>query len=227
MIRAVAQRRLGTCVRFETFPAARKGFKPHTNPRRRLWLAVLAILGLLGVVSLASGCGTGAGAVDQSAGSAKRFVSGDGTVSRYEPGDRTVAPRIRGELLDEAKFDLNKWRGSVVVINFWGEWCAPCRAEADDLIKVYEASRDSNVEFVGINVRDSADKAEAFERNFNVPYPSVFDPAGRIALSFRDTPPNAIPATIVLDRELRVAAVFRKPLLAEDLQPVVTAIAAE
>ncbi|HEX2418530.1 MAG TPA: TlpA family protein disulfide reductase, partial [Micromonosporaceae bacterium] len=67
----------------------------------------------------------------------------------------------------------------------------------------------------------------AFEESFAVPYPSVFDPAGRTALGFREVPPNAIPATIVIDRKGRVAAVFRKALLRDDLEPVVRQIAAE
>ncbi|NUS72220.1 MAG: TlpA family protein disulfide reductase [Corynebacteriales bacterium] len=183
-------------------------------------------LSLLAVVLLA-GCSAGAGAVDQQAGGDKRFVSGDGSVSTYPRGERKKAPNISGEVVGEGSFTLDEFAGKVVVINFWGQWCAPCRAEADDLIEVYEATKAQGVEFLGINVRDSEDRAAAFENTFDVPYESVFDPSGRVALGFRDTPPNAIPATIVLDREHRVATVFRKPLLAEDLEPVVAALAAE
>lgn len=174
-----------------------------------------------------AGCGVGSKAVDQSAGSDKRFVAGDGTLTRYRADDRSDAPRIEGELLNGDDFDLHDFRGKVVVLNFWGQWCAPCRAEADDLVTVYNATKDSGVEFIGVNVRDSKDRARAFERNFDVPYPSLFDAAGRVALRFRDTPPNTVPATIVIDRSGKVAAVFRKPLVTDDLQPVIQQIAAE
>jgi thiol-disulfide isomerase/thioredoxin len=114
-----------------------------------------------------------------------------------------------------------------VVFNFWGSWCAPCRAEADDLEAVYAATKASGVEFVGVNVKDSKDNAIAYERTFKVTYPSLFDQGMRVALKFRKTPPNAIPATVILDRQGRVAIVLREPLLREKLQPEVERIAAE
>ena len=191
--------------------------------RRRRGLVAAAVL----VVVALSGCATGKDAVDQEAGGRERFVSGDGTLTKYQPGKRAKAPNVTGELLDKKKFALRDYRGSVVVVNFWGSWCAPCRAEVDDLVQVADASAAVGVKFLGVNVRDSRDKAEAFDRVHKVPYPSLFDPAGRVALSFRETPPNAIPATIVIDRQGRVAAVFRKPLLATDLKPVVDEVAAE
>jgi thiol-disulfide isomerase/thioredoxin len=185
--------------------------------------AVVAAFAALALV----GCTSGNDAVDQAAGSEQRFVSGNGTVAEYAPADRRAAPSLTGELLDGAKYDPSSFKGKVVVINFWGSWCAPCRAEADDLEAVYAATKASGVEFLGVNVRDSRDNAEAYERAYKVTYPSLYDRGQRVALKFRDTPPNAIPATIVLDRAGRVAVVFRKPLLREDLQPTVERIAAE
>jgi thiol-disulfide isomerase/thioredoxin len=182
---------------------------------------------VIAAVLAVGGCSSGNDAVDQEAGGQQRFVAGSGSLSEYAPADRSAAPKVTGELLDGKKFDLSAYRGKVVVINFWGSWCAPCRAEADDLEAVYTATKASGVEFVGVNVKDSRDNAIAYERTFKVTYPSVYDRAMRVALKFRDTPPNAIPATLVLDRSGRVAVVFRKPLLREDLQPTVERIAAE
>jgi peroxiredoxin len=191
---------------------------------RLAWIG--ALVAIVASTALA-GCGTGSGAVDQASGGARGFVAGDGTVTRYDAGERPKAPSLAGETLDGDEYRLEDARGSVVVLNFWGQWCAPCRAEADDLVGVYDATHAEGVEFLGINVRDSQDSARAFERSFHVPYPSLFDPAGRVALQFRETPPNAIPATIVIDRSGKVAAVIRKPLLQEDLEPVVREIASE
>lgn len=188
---------------------------------------VRAGVAAMAVFTMLAGCGTGKDAVDPQAGGAQRFVAGPGTVSEYPPAERKAAPAISGELLGGGRFALADRRGTVVVVNFWGSWCAPCRAEADDLEAVYQHTRADGVEFVGVNVRDAADRAAAFNRTFGVSYPSLFDPAHRVALRFRDTPPNAIPATIVIDRAGRVAVVFRKPLLREQLLPVVERIAAE
>ena len=192
--------------------------------RRTRLVAVL--LAAAAAVALPAGC-SGEDAVDREAGTDERYVAGDGTSETYPAGDRPDVAEISGELLDGAKFQLDDLDGRVVVVNFWGQWCAPCRAETDDLQAVYAATKPSGVEFVGVNVRDARDKAIAFERAFKVGYRSLYDPDGRVALRFRATPPNSTPATIVLDREHRVAAVFRRAVVADELRPVVERLAAE
>ncbi|MDO3701692.1 TlpA disulfide reductase family protein [Micromonospora sp. C28SCA-DRY-2] len=141
------------------------------------------------------------------------------------PDQRSAAPKLAGELLTGGSYDVATARGQVVVVNFWGSWCAPCRAEADDLEATYQATKDSGVTFLGINVQDQRDKAKAFEEG-RVSYPSLFDPPSRLALAL-DIPPNTIPATVVLDREGRIAAVIRAAVKQEGLQPIVERIAAE
>jgi thiol-disulfide isomerase/thioredoxin len=187
----------------------------------------LPVVLLAGAVGLA-GCGAGSGKTGTPRAQVKeRSVASLGTVSQYSPPERQPGPRVSGKLLDGKSFDLAAWRGKVVVVNFWGSWCAPCRAEARGLQAVYTATRLSGVEFLGVDVRDSVDNAVAFEQVFGVTYPSLFDRSGRVALKFRETPPNAVPATVVIDRSGRVAAVFRKPVLREDLEPVVRRVAEE
>jgi len=140
-------------------------------------------------------------------------------------GKRPAAPRLSGELLEGGRYELSQDRGQVVVINFWGSWCAPCRAEIDDLEQVYLATKDRGVRFLGINVRDDRDKAKAFHLG-KVTYPSVIDPSSKLALDF-DIPPNTIPATIVLDREGRIAVVIREAVQAAEFERVVARVAAE
>lgn len=141
------------------------------------------------------------------------------------PDNRPDAPTLTGELLDGSRYDLTQDRGKVIVVNFWGSWCAPCRAEADDLEETYQATRERGVVFLGVNVRDDRDKAKAFHEG-RTTYPSVFDPGGRTALEF-DVPPNSIPATIILDREGRIAMVLRRAVLADELISFVERVAAE
>ncbi|GGM60820.1 hypothetical protein GCM10011608_52390 [Micromonospora sonchi] len=148
----------------------------------------------------------------------------DGIVE-CRPDQRSGAPRITGELLKGGSYDVAEQRGQVVVVNFWGSWCAPCRAEADDLEGTYQATKDSGVTFLGINVQDSRDKAIAFEEG-RVSYPSIFDPGSRLALAM-DIPPNTVPATVILDREGRIATVIRAAVRQEGLQPIVERVAAE
>ncbi|TQS39745.1 TlpA family protein disulfide reductase [Cryptosporangium phraense] len=181
----------------------------------------------LAALAALAACSTGADAVDQESGGSNRFVAGSGASKFYDAGDRTQAPNISGTLLDGGTFALDQARGDVVVFNFWGSWCAPCRAEADDLERVYTATKASGVRFVGVNVKDTESRAKAFDVNFKMTYPSLFDSAGRVALQLKAVPPNAIPATIIVDRQGRIAAVFRKGLLDDELQPVVERVAAE
>ena len=149
----------------------------------------------------------------------------DGIVE-CRPDQRSAAPEIAGELLTGGRYDVADQRGQVVVVNFWGSWCAPCRAEADDLEATYQATKGSGVTFLGINVQDSRDKAIAFEEGYGISYPSIFDPGSRLALAM-DVPPNTIPATVVLDREGRIATVIRAAVKQDGLQPIVERIAAE
>lgn len=138
---------------------------------------------------------------------------------------RPPAPKLAGELLEGGTYDLSQDSGKVVVINFWGSWCAPCRAEIDDLEQTYEATKAQGVAFLGINVRDDRDKAKAFHSG-QVTYPSIVDPASKLALDF-DIPPNSIPSTIILDRAGRIAVVIREAVVHSEFQPIVARIAAE
>jgi thiol-disulfide isomerase/thioredoxin len=154
-------------------------------------------------------------------------ASAGATGSGAFPADRRVAaPDLRADLLDGGSYELAKHHGEVVVINFWASWCSPCRDEAPELQAAYAATKDSNVSFLGINVRDERDRAKAFEEVSKVGYPSVFDPPGQYALDFK-VPPTTLPTTLVVDRQGRIAAVYRKALLRDDLIPAISAIAAE
>ncbi len=135
------------------------------------------------------------------------YVSGTGVITRIAAGDRGTAPALAGPVLGGTdRFDLAASRGKVVVVNVWASWCAPCRSEAPALESAWSALRTRPVQFLGINTRDRAPNAEAFARRFGVTYPSVIDEEGLLLLGFKNLPPNAVPSTLVLDREGRVAA---------------------
>lgn len=202
-----------------------------TGVARRMSEAARFAAPLVAVVLLAvaAGCSTGRNAVDQQAAGQNRYVAGTGSgASAVIPErNRGPAPNVSGTLLDGRRFQLSSLAGDVVVLNFWGSWCAPCRAEAPELMAVYNATRASGVRFVGVNIKDERQLAEAFERTKGVSYPSIFDPDGRVALQLKNYPPNAIPSTVVIDRKGRVAAEFLHALLRQDLLPVVRSIARE
>ena len=185
--------------------------------RRALLLVAALVLG---------GCSTGKDAVTQNAGTDSRYVAGDGKTIVYPVGDPKAAPGVTGSTLDGTKFDLAEQRGHVVVLNFWASWCPPCRLESPDLEAVHQSTKDSGVAFVGVDSRDTLDAATSFVAG-RVTYPSLFDPAGRVALSFADVPPTTLPSTLIVDKAGKVAVVIRAAVRQADLTRLVTQIDTE
>lgn len=186
------------------------------------------IVAALALAATLAGCGSsGERTATSTAGPGQGFAAGVPTWQVYPVAERKAPVTVAAELLDGSHFDLAVWRGKAVVVNFWASWCAPCRAEATDLNDAYQATNALGVEFLGVDVRDDRDRGEAFVESFGVPYPSLFDPPGKVALAFQEVNPNVIPTTVVLDRSGRVAAVFRKRVTTIELETVVRDIAAE
>ena len=149
------------------------------------------------------------GAIGQStaASNGQSFVSGSAGTTVYGATSGPAAPRVTGTLLSGEKFGLAQYRGYVVVLNFWGSWCTPCRAEAPSLAQLARHFTPRGVRFLGVDIRDSPATAEAFQSRFGISYPSLNDPGDEIALDFRATvPPAGIPTTLVIGRSGRIAA---------------------
>jgi thiol-disulfide isomerase/thioredoxin len=180
-------------------------------------LAVVALTAAFAAGALA-GCG-------EDSWEKKCSTNADGIIE-CAPDQRPEARAVTGELLDGGTYDVANDRGKVVVVNFWGSWCNPCRAEADDLENTYQATKDKKVAFIGVNSLDDRDAAQGFERRYGVTYPSVYDRSGSVALKF-DVTQVSTPATLILDRQGRIAAGIRRPVLLGELQPLVERIAGE
>jgi len=158
----------------------------------------------------------------------KGYISGDGTLTVVAVADRDEPVSFAGKTLDGKPFDVGDHRGKIVVVNVWGSWCPPCIAEAPALERVWEQTRSQEVQFVGVNTRDQVAAARAHERRFEISYPSIEDDGGRVLLAFRGTlPPVAIPSTLVLDREGRVAARVLGKVSAATLRGVVDDVLTE
>ena len=165
-------------------------------------------IALLAVGVLMAGCAAQVDAGEPVSGNVAEqgYVSGDGTTTIVAESDRDPAPDLSGTTLAGDPFVLSDHLGEVVVLNVWASWCAPCRAEAQDLQQVWSEVQESGVQFVGLNTRDSQAAADAFVDRFGLTYPNVVDTDGSRQLLFHETlPPAAIPSTIVIDRAGRVA----------------------
>jgi thiol-disulfide isomerase/thioredoxin len=157
-----------------------------------------------------------------------RFVAGDGKITLFEAADRKIAPAVEGETLTGGTVALATHKGKVVVLNFWASWCTPCRAEAPVLKDIAAKTKADGVEFLGVDFKDRKAEALAFERSHQSGYPSIFDQPGRVALSFQGTvPPAAIPSTLIIDRQGRIAARALGAIKYNDLLAAVTKVGDE
>jgi thiol-disulfide isomerase/thioredoxin len=163
---------------------------------------VLLSAALLAGAALA-GCSSDVGASGD-----QGYVAGRGVITALPAADRKRPGEVSGETIDGEPLGLDDYAGKVVVLNVWGSWCAPCRSEAPMLAAAARDLAGDEVAFLGIDSRDPSEPAaRAFVRRFDIPYPSIYDQSGRTLLAFRDTlAPNAIPSTVIIDRQGRVAA---------------------
>jgi thiol-disulfide isomerase/thioredoxin len=107
-------------------------------------------------------------------------------------------PRLIGKTLDGTRLDAAAYAaGGILVINVWASDCPPCRTEQPELVGLASRYADDGVRFLGINYGDDLDAAKAWVGEFDVPYPSLFDPAGRTAAELGYP---ALPDTYVVDR---------------------------
>lgn len=172
------------------------------NHRRIPTLARLSVIGVLVAVAL-TGCASKP-AVTQN----QNYISGDGTVTEIKPADRGASVEFTAKTDEGRSISRKTYEGDVVVLNFWYASCPPCRVEAPDLAALSTKYDSKGVQFIGVNVRDEADTARAFDRSFKMPYPSVIDATdAKVQLALAgQRGPNATPTTMVLDQKGRVAA---------------------
>ncbi|WP_434143086.1 TlpA family protein disulfide reductase [Leucobacter sp. gxy201] len=180
-------------------------------PRRRAYMRVAACIAALGLAFGATACSS-AGADDLSQqwedGGDKGFISGDGSSLSIPVSERTEPVEFSGATEDGSTFGTDDIAGRVTVVNFWYAGCPPCRAEAPDLVEVYDEFAPQGVAFVGVNTRDQVAQAQQFSEQFGIEYPSIMDVAGdrEVQRAFAgQVPLNAVPTTLVLDAQGRVA----------------------
>ncbi|MDQ0795785.1 TlpA disulfide reductase family protein [Streptomyces sp. B1I3] len=194
-------------------------------PRRRsILLAATVVAGALTL----SACG--GDDIKSGGGGNTNFVTGSSGISTVAAGERTDAPKLDGTTLDGKPLDVADYKGKVVVLNVWGSWCGPCRAEAKHLVKVAGETEGQGVQFVGINTRDPEKMLGVnFEKNYGVTYPSLYDPTGKLILRFPKGTLNlqTIPSTVVIDRDGKLAARKIGGLDAEKLHQMIDPLIAE
>ena len=153
------------------------------------------------------------------------ITPGGEKVINYEESERKPLRTFSGEdVRDRDKtISLEDYDGEIVVLNSWGQWCAPCRAEADDLQEIHSELQKRKIGTVlGINVRDyNPQVSNDFLKDNGLTYPSIYDPPFKTAAALGGVPTSVVPTTIVLDKQHRPATVFLRSITAQDVMDVV------
>lgn len=167
----------------------------------------------LALVAALTGC------VDQSSPAGPTPSSPVG-VNVTPPAEREAAPDINGPTLDGGQLALRDLRGSTVVLNAWASWCAPCKEELP-LLAAAARNAGPNVRFVGLDVKDSPERARQMQEKYGVDYPSIIDEKGAW---FRQLPglPRALPGTVIIDPKGRIRATIIGPVTQQDLDELLT-----
>ena len=192
-------------------------------------LSTLLVAGAAVIALGLTGCSSDPLAEQYREGSNKNYIAGDGSVTEINLENRGDVITFSGTTETGATVSSADYLGNVLVVNFWYAGCAPCRAEAPDLEQVYTETAPSGVNFLGVNVRDQAATIDSFNVRFGITYPSIIDQDGQAQLAFAaQVPPNAVPTTLILDSEGRVAARILGQLKDPSiLSTLITDIAAE
>ena len=155
-----------------------------------------------------SGCAPDSLAEQFREGDNKNYIAGDGTVTEFALGSRPKAADWSGISESGQNLSSEQLSGVITVMNFWYAGCAPCRIEMPELIELQDQFLSDEVQFIGVNVRDTAETALAFARQVNLNFPSVMDAkTGSVVLSFTGVvTPQAVPTTLVIDSDGNVSA---------------------
>ena len=169
---------------------------------------LLVALAISALVLTTSACANDSLADQFRSGDNKNYIAGDGTVTEFALGSRPKAASWSGITESGEEISSTQLEGVITVMNFWYAGCAPCRIEMPELIELQTEFLPEGVQFIGVNVRDSAETSLAFARRIDMNFPSVMDAkTGSVVLGFTGVvTPQAVPTTLVIDAEGNVSA---------------------
>ena len=132
------------------------------------------------------------------------------TMERKQPlVNKVKAPNFYLSDLDGNIYDLSAFSGQVIMLNFWGTWCGPCRKEIPDFIKLYDKYNSDGLEIVGVTLQSgSAENIRRFTTANGINYPILTDvenyEAQKAFIEYGKVTgvgSRGVPTTYIIDRE--------------------------
>lgn len=180
----------------------------------RLTRTLVAAVSALALAGGVAACGESA---SEKAAKEVGSRNGDGSMTLFAPDERGEPVQLAGDTIDGKTWDSADQRGKVVVVNLWASWCGPCAKEAPHLVEAFDETKGEDVEFVGINYRESSkETGRAQGEEWGFTWPSVYDKSGKTAIDMHGKMTTQ-PSTAILDREGRIAAVVLGPVTTQTL----------
>ena len=194
-----------------------------SSPRRRVLAGAGAVLAAIAL----SACSDNSIADEAKQGDQKGYIAGDGKTELIPVARRGEPVALAGTTLDGVSWESTSQRDKLLVVNVWASWCGPCDKEAPDLVAVSsDPAITAQARFVGINFREQAVTGRSQAKAWKLPYPNLSDPGGTAILTLQGKA-NAMPSTLILDREGRIAARISGPITASTLTGMIEDVAAE
>ncbi len=128
-------------------------------------------------------------------------VAATGRVHARAPATANPAPDFTLRALAGPNVRLAEQQGSVVLVNFWATWCAPCREEMPHLSRLYEKYRSSGFTLLGVNVDDDARNAARAAQAMGLKFPVLLDSEKSVVKLYAVT---TMPSTVIIDRDGRM-----------------------
>jgi peroxiredoxin len=120
-----------------------------------------------------------------------------------------TAPDFRLARLDGGDLRLSDLRGKVVILNFWASWCAPCRQEMPEFVRLYRENQVKGLEIVAVDLQEAESQVQGFVDEFGMRFPVVFDRSGEVARTYRV---RQLPVTLIVDRDGAIRATKYGPV---------------
>jgi len=136
-------------------------------------------------------------------------------------GQSALAPDFSATDLDGKTISLDRYKGKILIINYFATWCPPCRVEIPDFVEAYKDHRKDGLEFLGVDLGESPDTVKEFVNEQKINYPVI---AGDRDMEDKFGPVHSIPVTIVIDREGRIATKKIGMLSSEELDEIIQSL---